>query len=56
MVWVGPRGVRVLVAVWVGLKYGVADGNVGVSDAVKVLVAVGLLVAVAVLVSVRVTV
>ena len=47
---------RVFVADGVGLKYGVADGNVGVSDAVKVLVVVGLLVDVLVLVSVLVTV
>ena len=45
-----------MVAVRVGLKYGVADGNVGVSEAVDVFVFVGLLVNVAVLVSVRVTV
>jgi hypothetical protein len=48
--------VRVLVAVRVGLRYGVADGNVGVSEAVDVRVVEGLLVVVAVLVSVRVTV
>jgi len=42
--------------VFVGLKYGVADGNVGVSVMVAVLVAVGLLVGVLVLVSVLVTV
>ena len=45
-----------MVAVFVGLKYGVADGKVGVSVMVAVLVAVGLFVGVLVLVSVLVTV
>ena len=54
--WVELSGVRVLVTVRVGLRYGVAEGNVGVSVMVNVRVPVGLLVVVAVLVRVRVTV
>ena len=44
IVWVELSGVRVLVIVRVGLRYGVAEGNVGVSVMVNVLVLVGLLV------------
>jgi hypothetical protein len=56
IVWVELRGVPVFVGESVGLKNGVADGNVGVSVIVAVLVVVGLLVRVLVFVRVLVTV